>query len=101
MWVSLFEPHTEVIRKGKLSKPTEFGRRVKIQEAEAQFITDYDVCGAGQSDRALSGMSSLPRLTREERSRTARAALRWRPAAKGASARSNVATGCGDVATEA
>jgi IS5 family transposase len=53
MWVSLFEPHTEVIRKGKLSKPTEFGRRVKIQEAEAQFITDYDVCGAGQSDRAL------------------------------------------------
>src|SRR3989449_5535728 len=39
--VSLFEPHTEIIRKGKLAKPTEFGRLVKIQEAEAQFITDY------------------------------------------------------------
>ena len=25
--VSLFEPHTEIIRKGKLAKPTEFGRR--------------------------------------------------------------------------
>ena len=24
--VSLFEPHTEIVRKGKLAKPTEFGR---------------------------------------------------------------------------
>ena len=51
--VSLFEPHTEIIRKGKLAKPTEFGRLVKIQEAEAQFITDYAVCERGQPDRAL------------------------------------------------
>jgi IS5 family transposase len=51
--VSLFEPHTEIIRKGKLAKPTEFGRLVEIQEAEAQFITDYVVCEPGQADRAL------------------------------------------------
>ncbi|HKE96304.1 MAG TPA: ISNCY family transposase [Povalibacter sp.] len=51
--VSLFEPHTEIIRKGKLAKPTEFGRLVKIQEAEAQFITDYAVCERGQAERAL------------------------------------------------
>jgi IS5 family transposase len=51
--VSLFEPHTEIIRKGKLARPTEFGRRVKIQEAEGQFITDYEVCERGQVDRAL------------------------------------------------
>jgi IS5 family transposase len=51
--VSLFESHTEIIRKGKLAKPTEFGRLVKIQEAEAQFITDYAVCEQGQSERAL------------------------------------------------
>jgi transposase, IS5 family len=51
--VSLFEPHTEIIRKGKLAKPTEFGRLVKIQEAEAQFITDYTVCERRQSERAL------------------------------------------------
>ena len=53
--VSVFEPHTEILRKGKLAKPTEFGRLVKIQEAEAQFITDYDVCERGESDRALWG----------------------------------------------
>src|SRR5207249_10374110 len=51
--VSLFEPHTEIIRKGKLAKPTEFGRLVKIQEAEAQFITDYAVCEHRESERAL------------------------------------------------
>jgi transposase, IS5 family len=41
--VSLFEPHTEVIRKGKAAKPTEFGKMVKIQEAEAQIVTHYQV----------------------------------------------------------
>lgn len=49
--VSVFEPHSQIIRKGKLAKPTEFGRLVKIQEAEAQFITDYDVCAG--ADREL------------------------------------------------
>jgi IS5 family transposase len=42
--LSLFEPHTEAIRKGKAVKPTEFGKLVKIHEGEAQFITDYAVC---------------------------------------------------------
>jgi hypothetical protein len=46
--VSLFEAQNEIIRKGKLAKRTEFGRLVKIQEAEAQFITDYEVCERGQ-----------------------------------------------------
>ena len=41
--VSLFEPHTEIIRKGKAAKPTEFGKMVKIQEAEAQIVTHYQV----------------------------------------------------------
>jgi transposase, IS5 family len=41
--VSLFEPHTEVIRKGKASKPTEFGKMVKVQEAEGQIVTHYQV----------------------------------------------------------
>ena len=51
--VSVFEPHTEIIRKGKLARPTEFGRLVKIQEAEAQFITDYAVCERRQAERTL------------------------------------------------
>jgi IS5 family transposase len=40
---SIFEPHTEIIRKGKASKPTEFGKMVQIQEAENQIITVYKV----------------------------------------------------------
>ena len=41
--VSVFEPHTEIIRKGKAAKPTEFGKMIKIQEAEGQIITHYEV----------------------------------------------------------
>jgi IS5 family transposase len=48
--VSLFEPTTEIIRKGKASKPTEFGKMVKIQEAENQIITDYEVYEKRPSD---------------------------------------------------
>jgi IS5 family transposase len=51
--VSLFEPHTEVIRKGKAAKPTEFGKMVKIQEAERQIIIDYQVYEERPSDSAL------------------------------------------------
>src|SRR5438477_5400868 len=51
--VSIFEPSTEVIRKGKASKPTEFGKMVKIQEAENQIITHYQVFEERPSDSAL------------------------------------------------
>jgi IS5 family transposase len=51
--LSLFEPHTEAIRKGKAAKPTEFGKLVKLQEAEAQFITDWEVCTTRVPDGAL------------------------------------------------
>ena len=48
--VSLFEAHTEVIRKGKAAKPTEFGKMVKIQEAEQQIVTHYEVYDERPSD---------------------------------------------------
>jgi transposase, IS5 family len=51
--VSMFEPHTEIIRKGKASKPTEFGKLVKIQEAENQIISHYEVFAERPSDRQL------------------------------------------------
>jgi transposase, IS5 family len=51
--VSLFEPHSEIIRKGKASKPTEFGKLVQVQEAENQIITHYDVFDQRPSDRDL------------------------------------------------
>lgn len=51
--LSVFETHTEAIRKGKKVKPTEFGKLVKVQEAENQFVTDYQVCAQRVADGTL------------------------------------------------
>ena len=51
--LSLFEPSTEVIRKGKAGKPNEFGKMVKLQEAENQIITDYEVYARRPNDLDL------------------------------------------------
>ena len=62
--VSLFEPHTEVIRKGKAAKPTEFGKMVKIQEAERQIVTHYEVYEERpyDSDLVLPGLAAHEEL---------------------------------------
>lgn len=49
--VSVFEPHSEIIRKGKASKPTEFGKLVQLAEAENQIVTHYAVFDQRPSDR--------------------------------------------------
>src|SRR5262249_9191952 len=51
--LSVFEPHTEAIRKGKHVKPTEFGKLVTIQEAEHQIITAYAVHNRRPADKTL------------------------------------------------
>jgi len=51
--VSLFETATQIIRKGKSAKPTEFGRLIKIQEAENQIVTHYEVCAERPADSTL------------------------------------------------
>jgi len=51
--VSLFEPHTEIIRKGKAGKPNEFGKLVQLQEAENQIITHYEVYDRRPADQRL------------------------------------------------
>jgi IS5 family transposase len=51
--VSVFEPQTEVIRKGKANKPNEFGNLIKIQETENQLITDYEVLENRPADSTL------------------------------------------------
>jgi IS5 family transposase len=51
--LSMFEPSTEIIRKGKASKPTEFGKMVKIQEAENQIVIDFEVYEKRPSDSDL------------------------------------------------
>jgi len=51
--LSVFETHTEVIRKGKANKPNEFGKLVLIQEAENQIVTHYKVCEQRPADSTL------------------------------------------------
>src|SRR5262249_46304867 len=60
--VSVFEPTAEIIRKGKVHKPTEFGKLVKIQEAENQIITHYAVCQHRRLDFA-AGSGAPPSAT--------------------------------------
>ena len=40
---SIFEPHTELLKRGKTAKPIEFGHMIQIQQVEGKFITEYDV----------------------------------------------------------
>jgi len=40
---SIFEPHTELLKRGKAGKPIEFGHMIQIQQVESKFITHYDV----------------------------------------------------------
>jgi len=51
--LSVFEPSTEVIRKGKAGKPNEFGKMIKLQEAENQIIVDYEVYTRRPNDSDL------------------------------------------------
>lgn len=40
---SIFEPHTELLKRGKAQKPVEFGHMVLFQQVEGKYITDYRV----------------------------------------------------------
>ena len=48
--LSLFEEHTQVIRKGKAHKPTEFGRLVRVDEVENGIVSNYAVANGNPSD---------------------------------------------------
>jgi IS5 family transposase len=56
--LSLFEPHTEVIRKGKAHKPNEFGRLVRIDEVENGIVSGYKVLTGNPAD-STSWMPAL------------------------------------------
>lgn len=56
--VSLFEPHTAIIRKGKPGKPTEFGRVIWLDEVDGGIISRYEVL-AGNPDEAAQLPPSL------------------------------------------
>lgn len=40
---SIFEEHTELLKRGKAGKDVEFGHMVQIQQTGEKFITDYEV----------------------------------------------------------
>ena len=48
--LSLFEAHTQAVRKGKAHKPTEFGRLVRLDEVEAGIISQYEVLEGNPPD---------------------------------------------------
>jgi IS5 family transposase len=49
--VSIFEPHTAIIQRGKASKPVEFGRKVWLDEVEGGIVTRWEVLDGNPSDK--------------------------------------------------
>ncbi len=47
---SIFEPHTDLIKRGKVQKPVEFGHKVFLAESRIGLITDYRVLEGNPPD---------------------------------------------------
>jgi IS5 family transposase len=50
---SIFEPHTELIKRGRRGRPVEFGHKVLLTQSKEKFITDYVVLEKNCSDNEL------------------------------------------------
>jgi IS5 family transposase len=48
--VSLFEEHTDIIRRGKDSRPVEFGHKVWLNEVEGGLVSHYRILQGNPSD---------------------------------------------------
>jgi IS5 family transposase len=48
--VSIFEPHTDIIRRGKKDRPVEFGHKVWFDEVEGGIVSNYRVLAGNPSD---------------------------------------------------
>jgi len=49
--VSIFEPHTAIIRRGKAGKPVEYGRKVWLDEVEGGIVTRWKILDGNPSDK--------------------------------------------------
>src|SRR5450432_2375054 len=47
---SIFEPHTDLIKRGKKLKPVEFGHKIFLAESAKGLITDYQVLSGNPAD---------------------------------------------------
>ena len=50
---SIFEPHTELLIRGKAGKDIEYGHMIQIQQVGEKFITDYEVFEKKPAEPAL------------------------------------------------
>jgi transposase, IS5 family len=50
--VSIFEPHSDIIRRGKPNKATEYGHKIWLGEVEGGFIAHYEVLAGNPNDES-------------------------------------------------
>jgi len=50
---SIFEPHAELIMRGRRGRPVEFGHKVLLSQSKEKFITDYVVLEENRGDDEL------------------------------------------------
>ena len=48
--VSIFEPHSDIVRRNKARKPTEYGHKVWLNEVDGGVVTHWDVLEGNPSD---------------------------------------------------
>ena len=69
---SIFEPHTELIKRGRRGRPVEFGHKVLLTQSKEKFITDYVVleknCGDDPFLSQDAGIGLQPRVVNVRRS---------------------------------
>lgn len=53
--VSIFEEHTDIIKRGKKKSPTEFGHKVLVSTGKSGLITQYEVFRGNPSDEDMLG----------------------------------------------
>jgi len=49
---SIFEPHTDIICRGKANRPVEFGRKLWVDEVEGGIVSHYRILDGNPSDSA-------------------------------------------------
>jgi IS5 family transposase len=54
---SIFEPHTDLIKRGKANRPVEFGHKVFLAESRLGLITDYRILDGNPPDEKRVGES--------------------------------------------
>ncbi len=60
---SIFEPHTELIKRGKQPNPNQFGHKVLVMEDAVGFICHYKVVARGGQDQELV----VPEMTKVQK----------------------------------